>query len=134
MVAIVCRDRRSSVLRRSTLLRRFGVLDLLDHDVAARRDDVAAEPAARHFADALGNTRLALHQGMQIVGIEHQEARARGGNHRGGAPRAPQHRDLPKEMTGAEPDALLAELDFDLAGGDEIHRMGWLATARDDDA
>src|SRR5262249_49080775 len=126
---------RSLAWRRDVrIVQCFGVLDLLDHNVAAGRNDVAADPAAHDLADPFGDARLAFHQGMQIVGVEHQEPRARGRNDGGGSSRAPQHRDLAKEMTGPEPDALLLELDLDLAGGDEIHRMRRLAAARDDGA
>ena len=51
-------------------------------------------------------------------GIEHEQACSRErGNGRGSA-RPPQRRDLAEEMTGAEPNALVLELNLHFSGGD----------------
>ena len=53
------------------------LLEFFDDEVALRGDDIAADPAANDVANTLRDARLALHQGMQIVSVEHQQARAR---------------------------------------------------------
>ena len=80
------------------------------------------------FCDA----RFPLHKHVQIAGIEHEQACSRErGNGRGSA-RPPQRRDLAEEMTGAEPNALVLELNLHFSGGDEIHGMSGLASLGDD--
>jgi hypothetical protein len=39
-------------------------LKLFDNKVAFRRDDVAAESGANHFADALRDTGFPIHEGV----------------------------------------------------------------------
>src|SRR5262249_57150141 len=95
----------------------------LDHEVALGRDDIASDPAANNLANALGDPRLAFHQGMEVVGVQHQEAGSRDRGNGGRAPRAAQRRHLAEEVASAEPDTLVLERDLDLAGGDAIHRM-----------
>jgi hypothetical protein len=53
------------------------ILELLDHEIARGCDNVATDPRANDFSDALSNARRALHQDMKIAGVEHQKARAR---------------------------------------------------------
>ncbi len=63
--------------------------------------------------------------------VEHQQADARNCRHVGGTPRIAQHRDLAEEMPDVEPDPLVGELDLDLTGGNEIHRMRRVPAAHD---
>src|SRR5689334_21987204 len=94
-----------------------GILELLGHHVASGRYNVAADSAAHDLAYAFGDARLALHQGMQIVGVKHQKPRARHRNDGGGTTCASQHGDFSVEVAGPEPDALLLELNLDFASG-----------------
>ena len=107
------------------------LLDLLRHDVALGRDDLAADARLHHVLDARGNARIALHQRMQVRRCEHQEIAAGERDRRGRAMRAAQHRHLAEELPGAQPQPLLLERHLDLAGGDEIHRMRRVAGAHD---
>ncbi len=105
--------------------------ELLDDKIALARDDVAAQSGASHFTDALRDTGFPLHKDVQIVGIEHEKACSReSGNGRGSA-RPAQHRDLAEEMTGAQPNALVLELNLHFSASDEIHGMSGLAALGD---
>ena len=55
-------------------LDRLRFFELFDHQIAFARDHVAAQPSASHFADTLRDARFALHEDVQIVGIEHEQA------------------------------------------------------------
>ena len=93
--------------------------EFFDDQIAFARDHIFAQPSASHFADMLRDARFPLHEHVQIVGIEHEQARSRErGNGRGSA-RPPQRRDLAEEMTGAEPNALVLEFDLHFSGSDE---------------
>jgi len=69
-------------------------------DEVAFRGDVAAQSAAGHFTDTLCDAGLPIHEDMEIVGIEHEQARSGDGGHGRGSARATQRRDLAEEMTG----------------------------------
>src|SRR6516165_3517401 len=113
-------------------LDRLRFLKLFDYKIAFVRDRVFAEPGASHFTDTLRDTRFPLHEHMQIVGIEHEQACPRERDNGRGPARPPQRRDLAEEMTGAEPNALMLELDLHFSGGDKIHGVSGLAALGDD--
>ena len=117
-------------MARSRLLNGVRFLEFFRDNVAFR-SDVAAQSAASHFADALGDARFAIHQDVQIVGIEHEKARSGDGGDGRGSARATQRCDLAEEMTGPQPNTLVLELDFHFSGCDEIHRMRGLAAPGD---
>ena len=95
------------------------VFELFNDKIALARDDVAAQPGASHLPDVLRDTRFPLHKHVQIAGIEHEQACSREGSDGGGSARPAQHRDLAEEMTGAEPNALVLELNLHFSGSDE---------------
>src|ERR1043166_5311334 len=90
------------------------VVQLVGHDIALRRDNAVAEAAAGGGVNALGNARVALHQRVQILRVEDEEAGARDRRDRRRAPGAAQHRNLAEEMPGLQAHALVLELDLDL--------------------
>src|SRR5439155_4530510 len=59
------------------------------------------------------------------------KARSRDGSDGRGPPRAMQRRHLTEEMPGAQPNALVLELDLHFSGRDEIHGMTGLAALGD---
>src|SRR5262249_17687925 len=65
-------------------------------------------------------------------GIEHEQACSRERGTGRGSARPPQRRDFAEEMTGAEPDALVLELDLHFSSRDEVHGMSGLAALGDD--
>src|SRR6476646_8553021 len=101
-----------------------------DH-VALGRDDIAPDPTAYDLANALRNARLAIHKGVEVVGVQHQQTRPRDSGNRPRAPGPAQRRDLAEEMAGTKPNALALELDLHFARRDEVHRMCRVATPCD---
>src|SRR5262249_37312 len=108
------------------------LIELFDNKVALARDHVAAHAGARHFTDMLCNAGLAIHEHVQIVGVEDQKARARDRGDGGRPTRAMQRRHLAEEMPSTEPHALVLELDLHFTGGDEVHGMRGLAAPDND--
>ena len=76
----------------------------------------------------LCDARLAIHQHVQIVGIQHEKARSRDCGNRRRSARAMQRRHLAEEMPGAEPHAFAFEFDLHFSGRNEVHGMRGLAT------
>src|SRR6516165_9996714 len=129
VVALSSASRATVASRRA--LDRLRLFELFDHKIAFRCHRLPAQPGAGHFADVLRDARFPLHEHVQIAGIEHEQACPRErGNGRGSA-RPPQRRDLAEEMTGAEPNALVLELDLHFSGRHEIHGMSGLAALGD---
>jgi hypothetical protein len=87
-------------------LNRVCILEFFGDKIAFWADHVAAQAAASHFVDALGDARLPIHEHVEIVGIEHEKARSGDHGHGRGSARAAQCCDLAEEMTGTEPNAL----------------------------
>ena len=113
-------------------LDRLRFFELFNDKIALARDDVAAQSGASHLMDMLRDTGFPLHKDVQIVGIEHEQACSREGNNGRGSARPTQHRDLAEEMTGAEPNAFVLELNLHFSGRDEIHGMSGFAALGDD--
>src|SRR5215470_6569675 len=122
VVALSLASRATVVTRRA--LDRLRLFELFD--------DKIAQPRANDFPDMLRDARFPLHEHMQVLGIEHEQACPRERSNRRGSARAAQRRDLAEEMTGAEPNALVLELDLHFASRDEIHGMSGLAALGDD--
>src|SRR5262249_58845048 len=91
---------------------RLRLVELFDKKVALARDHVTAHPGARHLTDMLCDAGLAIHQHVQIVGIEYEKARSRYGGNSCGAARTMQRRPPAPEKPGAQPPAPLLELDL----------------------
>jgi len=113
-------------------LDRLRLFELFDHKIAFACNLLSAQPGASHFADVLRDARFPLHEHVQFVGIEHEQARSRERGNRRGSARPAQRRDLAEEMTGAEPDAFVLELDLHFSSGDEVHGMSGLAALGND--
>ena len=69
-------------------------------DKVAFRVAVAAQSAASHFTNTLCDAGLPIHEDVEIVGVEHEQARSANGGHGRGSARATQRCDLAEEMTG----------------------------------
>ena len=108
-------------LRRDLFLvpHRLRVFHLFGGNIAPRRYDLAPEPSAHDVVHALSEARITVHQGVEFVRLQHQEAGARHRDHVRRAARPAQDGDLAKEVPLPEPHALMRELDLDLALGDE---------------
>ena len=48
----------------------------LGEEVSFRRDAVAAETTAHNTMDAFSDPRRTRHQGVEVMGVEHEQARA----------------------------------------------------------
>jgi hypothetical protein len=129
IVSLTFASSTTAAARRALDCLRF--FQLFDHKIPFARDHVTTQPGASHFTDMLRDMRFPLHKDVQIAGVEHEQACSHeGGNGRGSA-RPPQYRDFTEEMTGAEPNALVLELDLHFSGRDEIHGMSALAALGD---
>ena len=86
---------------------------------------LAADALLDHFLDAFGNAPIALHQRVQILRVEHQQLVRVSAVTVARPARAAQHRHLTEELADAEAKGIFLafERNFDLTGGDEIHRM-----------
>ena len=87
------------------------------------RNGVAANAFFDHVFDALGHSRVALHQGAQVVGVEHKQIGPGDRDDRRGTPCATQYCDLSEKLTDAEAKGLFLGFkgNFNLARGNEIH-------------
>jgi hypothetical protein len=63
---------RSGVVRIGCrALEPFQLLQLFADDVSVRGEDVAPKAMANHLVDAFRDARLAVHESVEIVGVEH---------------------------------------------------------------
>jgi hypothetical protein len=98
------------------------------------RNGVAANAFFDNVFDALGNSRVALHQRVQVVCVEHEQIGAGQRDDCRGTPRATQHRYLSEKLTDAKAKGffLAFQGNFDFARRDEVHGVSVVPFADDD--
>ena len=74
------------------------------------RNGVAAKAFFDHIFDALGNARVALHQRVQVVRVEHKQIGTGQRDDCRGASRAPQHCYLSEKLADAQAKGLFLAL------------------------
>src|SRR5947208_54731 len=77
---------------------------------------ITAEPASHDFLNAGSNARLALHQCVQVIRVEHEQTGAGNGSDGRRPARPAQRCYLAKEMPGTQAHALVLERNLHLPG------------------
>jgi len=97
------------------------------------RNGISPNAFFDHVFDALGNSRVALHQGVQVVCVEHKQIGPGGRDDCRGTPCATQYRYLSEKLTDAEAKwfFLAFQCDFDLARRNEVHGVSIVPFAYD---
>ena len=98
------------------------------------RNGVAANAFFDHVFNALGDTWIALHQGVQVVCVEHKQIGTGDRYDCRGTPRATQYRYLSENLTDAQAKGLFFafQRNFDLACRNEVHGVSVVPFAYDD--
>jgi hypothetical protein len=98
------------------------------------RNRAAAYAFFDNVFDAFGNTRVALHQRVQVVCVQHKQIGAGQRDNCRGTPRATQHRYLSEKLTSAEAKGffLAFQGNFDFARRNEVHGVSVVPFADDD--
>ena len=63
----------------------------------------------RRFLDPRRKLRLAIHQAVEVIGVQHQESCGHHGRHGRRTPRATQRRDLAEILAGTKPEMLVRQ-------------------------
>src|ERR1700687_2955433 len=90
-----------------TKLLRWCAGQLFGDEITIWRAKLMSELCTCRFLDPRRKLRLAIHQAVEVIGVQHQEPCGYYGRYRRRTPRAAQRRNLTEEMAGTKPEMLV---------------------------